>query len=175
MKSFNSLVYDIPETVKEKELFICAQLAQMKTLSEIVILCREKFPHQKCKMTTQAISYYKRTKAPIIEQMREKILNATMNMNIPIADEKVRLRRTEQLYQLSATLVKKEDIINNSLKCLKEAREETKGEIGSTQNYLQFNQYNELSDEQLIEKKRELEGKIIDLSKVKKEEVYAQK
>ena len=118
----------------------------------------------------QLIRYYKETRGPIIEEMRNKVLDKALK--VPIANETVRLQRTEALYQVSTTILDKKDMVDTSLKCLKEARDEVKGEGSSSQTYLQFNQYNELSDEELLFKKKELENKIIELNK-KGEKVYA--
>ena len=159
--------YDQNEIVDEKELFVIQQLAQLKSVSEVAKAYNAKFDGKK--VTIPMVRYYKETRAPIIEQMRDKFISKTMY--IPIANEKVRLRRTEGLYQESQKIEGVKDKVEVSLKCLKEAREEIKGESGSTQNFLQFNQYNELTDEQLLDKQKELEQKFIELSK--KGESYA--
>ena len=155
------------EISSEQEVFIMQQLAQLKPALEVTKLCNANFPQGK-QVSVPTVYYYKRTRAPTIDELRDKFLSKAME--VPIADEKTRLSRTEYLYQAAAQVVTKADkrvlsAVETSLKCLKEAREEIKGEGGSTQNYLQLNQYNQLTDEQLLEKEKELELKFIELSK----------
>jgi len=162
------------EISSEHELFVIQQLAQLKSPKVVAELCDKRFPDDK-KISIAMVRYYKHTREPIIEELRDKFISKAMN--IPIANERVRLKRTEDLYNASSNLVARDDdrlvlsAVEVSLKCLKEAREEVKGEGSSTQNILQFNQYNELTDEQLMDKKKELEDKFLELSK--KGEVYA--
>ena len=146
----------------EKELFICEQLAQLKTPNEIIGLWQKKNPTDG-KLSAQLIYYYKKTYTAQIEDMRDKIMEKSLE--VPIANEKIRLQRTENLYQVSASILHKKDRVDTSLKCLKEAREECKGEAGASQSYLQFNQYNELSDTELLEKKKEIERKFLELTR----------
>lgn len=165
--------YDQDEIRDERELFILTQFSQLKTCREVAELHNTKFPNLK-KVSPEGMKYYKQSRAAIIEEMRDKFIDKAMN--IPIANERVRLKRTEDLYTAASNVVAKDDnrilsAVEVSLKCLKEAREEIKGESGSVQNFLQFNQYNELTDEQLLDKKRELENNFLELSK--KGEVYA--
>ena len=160
--------YDQDEIKDSKELFILEQFAQLKSPREVAELYSVKFPNAK-KLVAQTMRYYKETRMPIIEQLRDKFISKTMN--VPIANEKIRLKRTEDLYNASANLVARDDdrvvlsAVEVSLKCLKEAREEVKGEGGSAQNFIQLNQYNELTNDELMDKKRELEQKFIELSK----------
>lgn len=161
--------YNREDISGEKELWLCQQLAQIKSPQEVQELYHHKFPERK-PLSVQLIRYYKETRGPIIEEMRNKVLDKALK--VPIANETVRLQRTEALYQVSTTILDKKDMVDTSLKCLKEARDEVKGEGSSSQTYLQFNQYNELSDEELLFKKKELENKIIELNK-KGEKVYA--
>ena len=159
--------YDQDEIKGERELFIIEQFAQLKGSTEVSELYNAKFPDAR-RISPGGMRYYKETRAPIIEQMRDKFISKSMN--IPIANERVRLKRTEDLYNAASNIVAKDDkrvlnAVDISLKCLREAREEVKGEGGSTQNILQFNQYNELTDEQLLDKQKELEHKFLELSK----------
>lgn len=163
-----SIRYNQGDIRDEKELFLIECLAQYKSPQEVADLYNTKFPDVK-RISKESIKYYKRTRAPVIEQLREKFIARTMH--IPIADEKVRLKRTEDLYNAAANVVARKDrsvlsAVETSLKCLKEAREEIKGESSSGGNtFLQLNQYNELSNEQLIEEKNRLEKKFIELKR----------
>ncbi len=159
--------YDNSEIRNDRELYIIQELARMKSVPEVTELCNKKFPALK-PLSMFTVRYYKQTRAPIIEQLKNEIIEKSMS--IPIANERVRLQRTEKLYQAANTILIKKDMVETSLKCLKEAREEIKGESGSTQNFLQFNQYNEFTNEQLLDKKKELEQKFIELNR--KEGVY---
>lgn len=162
MARLRKYVDDIKDMTSEKEAFICEQLAQLKRPCEIIKLYTEQYPDRK-PLCPEHITYYHKTRKEIIEKLKDKYLSNLMD--VPIANEKIRLERTERLYQASTTLLNKKDMIGSSLACLKEAREETKGESPITQTYLQFNQYNELSDAQLVAKEKELRKQIIELSK----------
>ena len=153
-------------TNPKKEVFICEMLAQSRSYDEISKGWAKLSPEDK-PLTKQAIYYYIKTHKNKIEDMRQKFIEKTVEkaMEVPIANEKVRLMRMEDLYQVSTTMLKKKDMVTSSLECLREARQEVKGDTGSTQNYLQLNQFNELTNEQLLEKKRELEQKFLELSK----------
>lgn len=98
-----------------------------------------------------------------IEEMKGKFL--VSSAEVPIAMEKNRLERDEALYQLSQELTGKKDKIYAGLAVLKEAREETKGSQVQP-NLFQFNQFNSMTDEELLAKKKQLEKKILDIKKV---------
>ena len=150
----------------KKEVFICEQLMKLKTHREISEGWAKLNPDDK-PLTKQAINYYIVTRKNKVEDLRNKLIEKTVEkaMEVPIANEKVRLQRMEDLYHISTTILQKKDKVAVALNCLREARQEVKGDITSTQNYLQLNQFNELTNEQLLEKKRELEQKFIELSK----------
>lgn len=84
---------------------------------------------------------------------------------VPIANERVRLERVEEQYQASNRLSKPERKISYSLKCLKEAREEVKGPSDGMITNIQVNQFNTLSDDELMDKRQAIEKKIYDLRK----------
>ena len=152
-------------TIK-KETFICEHIAQMKPYSEIVEDWAKENPVEK-PITKQAVYYFVKTRNHIIEDTRQKILEKRIEkaIEVPIANEKIRLQRMEHLYNTASGIRNTKDMVGTSLDCLKEARQEVKGDSGSTQNFLQLNQFNELTDMQLLEKKKELEEKFIELSK----------
>ena len=150
----------------KKEAYICEQLVKLKTHREISEGWAKLNPEDK-PLTNQAINYYIVTRKSKVEDLRNKLIEKTVEraMEVPIANEKIRLQRMEDLYHISNTILQKKDKVTSALNCLKEARQEIKGDTASTQNYLQLNQFNELTNEQLLEKKRELEHKFIELSK----------
>ena len=157
----DNLVESIGQIKKEKELFIVEQLAQLKSVGEITSAYVEKFPDRK-PLNPALIYYYRTSRRGAIEQMRAKFLEEATH--IPIANEQTRLKRAERLFILSETILKPENRIDAALECLKYAKDETKGERGGNQ-YLQFNQFNNLSDRELLEKQKDLENKIVNLSK----------
>lgn len=149
----------------EKEFFILEKLSEGKTCTEVSRLYHAKFPDDRV-ISPQGIRYYKETREDVIEEIRLKVINKMMH--IPIANEKVRLKRMEDLYQAASNVVATDDekrlnAIGVSLSCLREAREEVKGNKESPA--IIFNQYNELTPEGLLDKKKELERKFIELSK----------
>ena len=150
----------------KKEAYICEQLVRLKSHRKIAEGWAKLNPDDK-PLTKQAINYYIVTRKNKVEDLRNKLIEKTVEraMEVPIANEKVRLQRIEDLYHISTTILEKKDKVVTALDCLREARQEIKGDTASTQNYLQLNQFNELTNEQLLEKKRELELKFIELNK----------
>ncbi len=150
----------------EKEKFICERLAQLKT-NKIISEEWAKLHPEEQTLSMQAIRYYLITRRAKVEDIKQKLIEKTIEkaMEVPIANEKIRLQRMEDLYHISTTILEKKDKVTTALGCLKEARQEVKGDTTSTQNYLQLNQFNELTNEQLLEKRRELEQKFIELTK----------
>lgn len=144
------------------ETYVCNLLAQDKNPREVSQLLQDT---HRISITSQTIRKFFQEKEPIIERIRQELSEKMLKRSVPIASEAVRLEREEALYQLSQTLRRNTERIDYGLRCLGAAREENKAQKeGPTQN-VQFNQYNILSDEQLLLKKRELEKSIVELSK----------
>ena len=100
-----------------------------------------------------------------IQEKRGEFL-AKVN-EVPIVHEKIRLERVEEMYVLSQKLQSKREKIKAGLDCLRLAREE----LDKTSISLnQYNQFNFLSDDELMLKKKELEKKFIELQKRGKED-----
>lgn len=156
----------------KKIKFICEEVAQQKSYQEISDDWVKQNPDER-PISKQMVNYYIRSNKPVIQDIRQQLMDRTLEkaMEIPIANEKTRLTRMEALYLEANKIESVKDKIGVSLDCLREARQEVKGET-TTQNYLQFNQFNELTDAQLLDKKKELEQKFIELSK--KGDTYAQ-
>jgi hypothetical protein len=142
---------------QERKIFICNLLAQYKTAPEIQTLLKE---IHKVDMGKNTIYKIKEDNGKFIEQQRAKYL-ANLS-DVPIAQEKVRLERDEELYLLSLGIKNPKDRVSTALSCLKEAREETK-KVEYQNNFIQFNQFNTLTDDELLEKKRRIEEKIINI------------
>ena len=147
-----------PKAMTEKKFFICNLLAQYKTAPEIQTLVKDVHSDE---VSRNSIYSLKKAHPQLIEKLRTKYLSDLTS--VPIAQEKVRLERDEILYQLSLTIENESDRVDAALHCLKEAREETKSSTQTQNNYIQFNQFNSLTDEELLEKKHQLEAKIINI------------
>ena len=145
----------------DSERFVCNLLSQEKSVSEI---CRMLKSIHNIDVGAQVIYRIKKSKELEIEQIRRAKYNLDIKLNIPIASESVRLEREESLYQLSQTLELPINKIDYGLRCLKEAREETKIAVQPAQTNIQFNQFNQLTDEELIAKKQSLEKKLLGLT-----------
>ncbi len=143
--------------LNERNFFICNLAAQYKSASEIQDLLKEVHNFS---MTPQTINKITSKNLKTVEKLREKYLADLMT--VPIAQEKIRLERDEELYNLALTIENRKDRINSALICIKEAREETK-KSEHNQNFIQFNQFNTLTDEELLEKKRKLEDRILNI------------
>jgi diphthamide synthase (EF-2-diphthine--ammonia ligase) len=143
--------------LSERNYFICNLLAQYKTAPEVVKLLKE---IHGVELSIASIAAIKSNNLKFIERHRAKYLNELMD--VPIAQEKIRLERDEELYNLALTITDKKDKISTAITCLKEAREETK-RVDHSQSFIQFNQFNQLTDEELLEKKRRLEEKILNI------------
>lgn len=144
------------------ETYVTNLLAQDKPVREICNLLSE--THH---ITIAPITVYKfaKQKEPIIERIKQELSEKMLKRSIPIASEGIRLERNEALWQLSQGLRRNTERIDYGLRCLGAAREECKNKEPNTTN-IQFNQFNQLTDEQLLLKKRELEKSIIDLGKI---------
>lgn len=147
-----------PKTMTDKKFFICNLLAQYKTASEVKELVKEV---HNAEISNSVIYSLKKAHPQLIERLRTKYLSDLTS--VPIAQEKVRLERDELLYQLSLTIENEPDRVDAALRCLKEAREETKSTTQTQNNFIQFNQFNSLTDDELLEKKRRLEEKILNI------------
>ena len=143
--------------LSERNYFICNLFAQYKTAPEVKVLLKE--VHE-VDLSLSSLNVIRSNNLKFIERHRAKYLNELMD--VPIAQEKIRLERDEELYNLALTITDKKDKISTALTCLKEAREETK-RVDHSQSFIQFNQFNQLTDEELLEKKRRLEEKILNI------------
>lgn len=141
----------------ERNYFICNLFAQYKSGEEVKRLVKE---IHNVDLTLTSLYIIKSKHLKLVERLRAKYLNDLID--VPIAQEKVRLERDEELYNLALTIENPKDRIPVALTCLKEAREETK-KIEHSNNFIQFNQFNQLTDEELLEKKRRLEEKILNI------------
>jgi DNA-binding helix-hairpin-helix protein with protein kinase domain len=143
--------------MSDRNYFICNLIAQYKTAPEVQTLLKEVYGVD---LSTTSIGIIKRDNLKFVEKRRAKYLSEIQD--VPISQERIRLERDEELYNLALTIADKKDKINTALTCLKEAREETK-KVEHNNNFIQFNQFNQLTDEELIEKKRRLEDKILNI------------
>ena len=152
----------------EAQAFTIALFAQQKTLGEIKKLLKDIHDIDINKITLGLFS--KKMKIQI-EDLKNSYLEKSIEQ-VPIANEYVRLQREELLYKVSQKLSRNTERIDYGLKVLREAREETdkKQEVGTA---IQFNQFNQLTDEELLDKKKKMESRILELSKTKEGE-YAE-
>lgn len=143
--------------LSERNYFICNLFAQYKTAAEVNKLLKEV---HNVELNPMTLSVIKNKNLKLVERLRAKYLSEISD--VPIAQERIRLERDEELYNLALTIENPKDRIPVALTCLKEAREETK-KVEHSQNFIQFNQFNSLTDSELIEKKRRLEEKILNI------------
>jgi hypothetical protein len=159
------LIYNIGELDKVKKQMLIEFFGQYKTINEINETFRSLY---NISLSGRQLIHFKERNAKEISQARNNYLAEARD--IPIAIEKVRLERDELLYQLSQTLKDNKDKIHYGLSCIKEAREEAKGQNTSF-TFNQYNQTNILSDPELLQKVREAEERVVMLSQ-KEKEVY---
>ena len=138
----------------DQKMFVCNMLAQYKKTPEIKELAKKEHG---ITLSTQVICGYRNRNKELINKLRESFLQTIIE--VPIAQKRVRLERAEELYDVSQEL-KGRDKVLTSLSCLKEAREEVEGKGAGSVTFQQFNQYNQLTDEELKDKLREVEEKI---------------
>ena len=103
--------------LNERNFFICNLSAQYKTAPEIQTLLKEV---HKFNMTPQTINRIINKNLKTVEKLREKYLNNLMD--VPIAQEKIRLELDEELYNLALTIENRKDRIGAALTFIKEAR-----------------------------------------------------
>ena len=138
----------------DQKLFICNLIAQYKKPREVVKLVEEE---HNIVIKGDLVLRYKNSNKDLIDNLRSQFL-ANIN-DIPIAQKRIRLERADELYEASQEIHTVKDKVDSSLKCLKEAREETEGK-GQSVTFQQFNQYNQLTDEELEDKIKEIEFKV---------------
>lgn len=104
-----------------------------------------------------------------IDQLRARFLASTID--VPIAQERVRLERDEAMYQLAQTIARTDIRISKSVEVLREAREEIKGPgsngmpaSGVNAQFNQFN-FNNISDSELIGLEKKLRRDLADVLK----------
>lgn len=148
--------------------FAKEQLAKMKSYGEIIKELGEKF---KITTTESELIRLEKKSTREIQSIRTKYL---LDLSaVPIANEVIRLERTEEFFKLSQGLNKDTSKIDYGLKCLKEARQEIKGEGEGLTANIQVNQFTGMSDEELIQKKKKMDSKIMELIK-REDGTYAQ-
>ena len=155
-----------PTKLKEESAaFTISLFAQEKSLSQIKKLLKDIHDVSISKPTL--ISFSKKMR-PQIEDLKSSYLDKSIEQ-VPIANEYVRLQREELLYKMAQKLSRNTEKIDYGIKVLREAREETdkKQEVATA---IQFNQFNQLTDEDLLDKKKKLESRILELSKTKEGE-----
>jgi len=145
----------------DEKMFICNMLAQYKKPKEIKKLAKKEHG---LTLSSQVICGYRNRNKNLINSLRESFLSTIIE--VPIAQKRVRLDRTEELYQIAKQ-------VDTKLKCLKEAREEVEGKGAANLTFQQFNQYNQLSDEELKDKLREVEEKIIKTNAIEVEDAIS--
>ena len=138
----------------------CQMLAQFKDPIDIIRRLNAKYDMA---ISQDTVREFEEKHVKEITTARTRYLSSTMQ--VPIANERVRLERVEELYQTCKKLGRPERKIRYSLDCIKEAREETKGPSDGMVTNIQVNQFNQLSDEELLDKRKQIEKKIYELSK----------
>lgn len=152
--------------VGQARITACQLIAEFKEPLEVIRLLNDKYD---LNISEDTVAKFTEKHEKEIGKLRAQYLSEVSR--VPIANEVVRLERTEDLYKQSQKLEDSSTKILRSLDCLRTAREETKGVGGQGLN-VQFNQFNELSDEEIVDKKAGLEKKIMDL--MKKGDKYVQ-
>jgi len=132
----------------DQKMFICNMIAQYKKPREVVELIKDEHD---INIDSALVSRYKKDNQKLINKLRETFLSTVVE--VPIAQKRVRLERTEELYDIAKSVPVK-------LKCLSSAREEVEGKGAGGVTFQQFNQYNQLTDEELQEKIKEIEFKV---------------
>lgn len=153
----------IPRTktliVGQARVTACQLIAEFKEPLEVIRALNDRYD---LNISEETIKNFTEKHEKEIGRLRAAYLSEVST--VPIANEKIRLERTEDLYKQSQKLEDSSTKILRSLDCLRTAREETKG-VGSQGLNVQFNQFNELTDEEIVDKKAVIEKKIMDLMK----------
>jgi len=136
-------------------------IAQYKKPKEIKELVEEQHG---INVKTTTISKFKQDEKELIGKLRAQYLETVVE--VPIAQKRVRLERAEGLYESACEIDNSKDRIDTRLKCLSNARDEVEGKGSSQVTFAQYNQYNNLSDDELNYKIREIEEKVARARKV---------
>lgn len=157
--------------------WIKTELAQYRRNIEIIEGFEEKYGYR---LHDNQIDRIKKKHKDLITQIRVGYLKNILD--IPIAQKRVRLDRTEQQYQDADSITNNAYRINIKLKCLAHAQEEIEGKtrLGDTfLNFQQTNMFTNMTDEELLAERTKILSRIkkvkvpnvIDVAK--KEEAYA--
>jgi len=148
-----------------ENLLVCNLIAQYKKPRQIQSILEEEYG---VKLGLKRIRNFYGKEEKLIADLRERYL-ATVS-EVPIAQKKVRLEREEQLYEVADGIEEIKGKIDSKLKCLASAREEIEGRGAQSVTFAQYNQYNQLSDEELQYKIKEIELKIAKASAIEVED-----
>ena len=140
---------------QDEKILVCNLIAQYKKPKQIQILLDDEHD---IKLKLNTIRKFNETDKELIGKLREHYLSTVSE--VPIAQKRIRLEREEALYETADEIDEVKDKIDTKLKCLASAREEVEGRGGQTVTFAQYNQYNQLSDEELQQKIKEIELKI---------------
>ena len=139
----------------DQKILICNLLAQYKKPRQIMSILKDE---HELNVKTKTITKFKNSEQELIGKLRDRFL-ATV-AEVPIAQKRIRLERAENLYEISQELEGK-DRVDSGVKVLATAREEVEGKGSSQITLQQFNQYNQLTDEELQDKIKDIESKIM--------------
>ena len=145
---------------QEEETKICDLFGHFKTASQIQRILKEENGITISKNSLYYISNRPKNKQ-VIAKCRDVYQIAPIE--VPLATKRGRMERIQELDELTEGLPSK-DKIQYGLRCVKESRDEMEGSPVSL-HLAQYNQYNLLSNDELIDKKEELKKKIIALVK----------
>lgn len=155
---------ELPEPEEKKRIplrrgdiktFVCNLLAQYKKPREVVELVKKHFDEDIS--STSVYAYYKLNKQKV-DKYRSNFVNSIQE--VPISHKRIRLEREDELYEEAGNISEVGRKIDIRLKCLANAREEVEGGKTGNVTFAQINQYNNYTDEELLNKKKEIEENI---------------
>jgi len=138
-----------------EKLLVCNLIAQYKKPKQIQLVLDEEYG---LKVKLNRIREFYGKEKQLIDNLRERYLSTVSE--VPIAQKRVRLEREETLYETADEIDETKDKIDTKLKCLASAREEIEGRGGQNVSFTQVNQYGNLSDQEVVDKIKEIELKI---------------
>ena len=139
----------------DQKILICNLLAQYKKPRQIMSILKDE---HELDVKTKTITKFQVNEKELIGRLRDRFLSTVAE--VPIAQKRIRLERAENLYEISQELEGK-DRVDSGVKVLATAREEVEGKGSSQITLQQFNQYNQLTDEELQDKIKDIESKIM--------------
>ena len=142
---------------KHKEI-VLQKIGFYETDAEIVKHFRDEYG---IKLTPLAITYYRHSQKYVTKINRYRDRFESEVVAVPLASKRKRVHELQEIYYK----IKDDDRLMDAAKIINDIRIEMEGKTKEIGNVFQFNQYNNLTDDEIREKVIENAKKLVDMRK----------